>query len=55
MRTEMAHPIPTKVFPKLSPEMSMLLHPLDAPTHLLVSCPFCWRRTYLQKMCQVVS
>ena len=42
-RTAVAHPEPC------------CLHPLGAPTHLPLSCPFCWSRTYRQRSLQEVT
>jgi len=44
-RREMAHPVLTKGFLPLSPEVAMLPGPRVETTHLPLSHPFCWRRT----------
>jgi len=48
-RTEMALPVPTKFFLHWAQMWPCCLHSLDALTHLSLSRPFCWSRTYLQR------
>jgi len=46
-RTKVAHLMPTKVFLKPTSETAMLSAPFGC-THLPLSHPFCWSKTYLQ-------
>jgi len=47
-RGEMAHPVPTKVFLKLSPDSAMIFAPFGC-IHISLSHPFCPCGTYLQR------
>jgi len=54
-RTQMVLPVPSKSLLGTSPDAVMLLHPSGIPTHLPLSCPFCWSRAYLQRMLPEVT